>query len=265
MTWRAHLARLGQRGLDDVFAALFPATCRCCGRDLETQPGRVRLPQRVAHTANGRLRRRLVGPVSAPLVLLCPGCAARLRAPREEALPLHHPAGGQTMPCASAFAPGPEIFALIHALKYERCLELVPWFGAHLSRAARRAAAHLGRPDVLVPVPLHPDRWRERGYNQSELLARHLERRLGAALAAHAVQRQRPTLPQAAQAPEARWANLRGAFVARPGAMRGTIWLLDDVVTSGSTLHALADALRARGSLRLVALTLCRARPDAPA
>jgi ComF family protein len=118
---------------------------------------------------------------------------------------------------------------------------------------------------VLVPVPLHPDRRRERGYNQSELLALHLERRLGAAVAAHAVQRQRATLPQAAQAPEARWANLHQAFVARPGATRGAIWLLDDVVTSGSTLHALADALRAPGSHRLVALTLCRARPDAPA
>jgi ComF family protein len=266
-TWRGRLARFGQRCVDDVIAAVFPATCRSCGRDLESQTTSAGLlSRRISHPASGQLRRRLAGPLTAPLVLLCPACAAMLRAPREAVLRLQHPvAPGIDMPCVSAFAPGPEIFALIHALKYERCLELVPWFSVHLARAARRAAAHTEPPDMLVPVPLHDARRRERGYNQSELLARQLESRLGAPVAAHAAARRRPTLPQAAQAPEERWGNLRDAFAARVEAVRGSIWLLDDVVTSGSTVHALADALRARGARRLVALTLCRARPDIPA
>lgn len=126
---------------------------------------------------------------------------------------------------------------------------------------------------LIVPVPLHPSRRRERGFNQSELLAAGLVRARGkqkgrAALEVDRVclRRKRATPPQTGLSVAARRENLRGAFeVVKPEAVRGhAIVLVDDVMTTGATLSACARALKRAGAARVMGLTLARATPQFP-
>lgn len=126
---------------------------------------------------------------------------------------------------------------------------------------------------VLVPVPLHHSRERERGFNQAELLARALSRKLrkewgeqGPAVEARCLARTRATLPQTGLSPAARRENVRGVFaLSSTERVRGrVVVLVDDVMTTGATLSACAAALKRAGALRVVALTLARATPQFP-
>jgi ComF family protein len=112
----------------------------------------------------------------------------------------------------------------------------------------------------LVPVPLHPARHAERGFNQAELLAAPCATRWRLPTLARALVRVRPTLPQADLDAEARRANVRDAFeVGRPGEVRGRrVLLVDDVLTTGATAGAAARALRAAGAAEVGVLTLAR-------
>lgn len=102
-------------------------------------------------------------------------------------------------------------------------------------------------PDALAPVPLHPARLRARGFNQSGLLARRLSERIGVPLEPGLLCRVKQTLPQASLKGEARAGNVQGAFQAQ-NAQGKTILLIDDLLTSGNTLSACAEALRAAGA-----------------
>lgn len=125
---------------------------------------------------------------------------------------------------------------------------------------------------LVVPVPLHPSRRRERGFNQSELLAAGLVRRLEKGrlsgsvpkLVKSCLLRNRATPPQTGLSLSARRENLRGAFeVVKPGMVRGcAIVLVDDVMTTGSTLSACAKALKRAGAAHVMGLTLARATPQ---
>lgn len=126
---------------------------------------------------------------------------------------------------------------------------------------------------LIVPVPLHPSRRRERGFNQSELLAVGLARALGRQRAGAAPQvakdclrRKRATPPQTGLSVAARRENLRGAFeVIKPDAIRGrSIVLVDDVMTTGATLSACARALKHAGAAQVMGFTLARATPQFP-
>jgi ComF family protein len=98
-------------------------------------------------------------------------------------------------------------------------------------------------------MPLHPTRERERGYNQSAILASELQYLLPLQVAPVALQRTRATADQTALSAAQRTANVRGAFGASPDAVGGRrVWLLDDVHTTGATLHAGARALRDAGA-----------------
>lgn len=128
-------------------------------------------------------------------------------------------------------------------------------------------------PPLIVPVPLHPSRRRERGFNQSELLAaglvRALGRRSGGAtpkVAKACLRRKRATPPQTGLSVAARRENLRGAFeVVKPDEVRGRgIVLVDDVMTTGATLSACARTLKRAGAARVMGLTLARATPQFP-
>ncbi|MGO8816408.1 MAG: double zinc ribbon domain-containing protein [Terriglobia bacterium] len=128
-------------------------------------------------------------------------------------------------------------------------------------------------PRVIVPVPLHTSRRRERGFNQSELLAaglaRALERQSGGAaprILPDCLRRKRATPPQTGLSVAARRENLRGAFEApKPEEVRGRcIVLVDDVMTTGATLSACARALKHAGAAQVMGLTLARATPQFP-
>ncbi len=143
---------------------------------------------------------------------------------------------------------------VVHALKYGRRPSVAPPL-AVLMRAAGRDL--LAAVEVVVPVPLHRRREDERGFNQAELLAR----RLGPPVC-RAVCRCRPTAPQVGLSGEARLDNLRGAFALNAAArdVRGRrVALVDDVLTTGATMAACAEALAAAGPRSIVALTAARA------
>jgi competence protein ComFC len=136
-------------------------------------------------------------------------------------------------------------------------------------------AEELGALDspVLVPVPLHASRERERGFNQAQLLAEGLKRGLARVpgtgtpeIAPRCLWRTRATLPQTGLSLTARLENVRGVFdVSVPGIIRGrAAVLIDDVMTTGATLSACAAALKQAGATRVLGLTLARATPDFP-
>lgn len=130
-----------------------------------------------------------------------------------------------------------------------------------------------GAPPVLVPVPLHSSRRRERGFNQAELLARGLIRKLartGAApcprIETRCLYRTRATPPQTGLSLHQRKENVRDVFaVARPERIRDRVVILvDDVMTTGATLSAAAGVLKKAGALQVLGLTLARATPQFP-
>jgi ComF family protein len=147
----------------------------------------------------------------------------------------------------------------IARMKYERRPDLSRPLSDLLWRAIERRAKVLGA-CVVVPVPLHPSRLAERGFNQSALLARPVARRLSAPFCPVAVARVRDTPRQAALDRRARLANLSGAFrVRQPERVRGRdVLLIDDVCTTGATLVACARALREAGVRSVVCSVVAR-------
>lgn len=158
----------------------------------------------------------------------------------------------QAVVAAGAYEGG--LAQAIQALKYRHRRRLAATLGEALAAAARTALVEAG---VLVPVPLHPTRYRGRGFNQSELLGRELSRRLGWPLEARSLRRVRPTKSQAKLGLQEREANLFGAFAARPGWQAPErVILVDDVYTTGATTSACAAALLAAGAKRVDVLAL---------
>lgn len=114
-------------------------------------------------------------------------------------------------------------------------------------------------PDLILPIPLHPRRRRRRGYNQSELLARPLAQAMSIPVDASALRRTRHTPPQVGLGPAERHDNVRGAFAADAAVALGrNILLVDDVLTTGATMSAAAEALLAAGAASVAAYCLAR-------
>lgn len=111
--------------------------------------------------------------------------------------------------------------------------------------------------DYVVPIPLHPKRMRERGYNQSEVLAKELCRLYGFCLGLDFVTRKRYTQKQANLGAADRRKSIKGAFIASSESKDKSFLLVDDVRTTGGTLSECALALKKKGASRVYAITAC--------
>jgi len=241
-------------------------------------------PPVVAIEANGpdgalsvlwRLARRLWVPpqdcrlcgVRCGRTMLCPACFDALPHATAHVCPLcalPSPAGAVCGACRRQPPPLDAVHAaldyrwpvdgLVHSFKYRGELGLAPLFGALVAQRVGQSPM----PDALVPVPISRRRLRERGFNQSVEIARQLARRLGLPLLAGAAGRSgngpaQATLPWAQRA-----ANVAGTFHCRLDTACRHVALVDDVMTSGATVHELARALRAAGATRVVGWILAR-------
>ncbi|MBN1658080.1 MAG: ComF family protein [Anaerolineae bacterium] len=176
-------------------------------------------------------------------------------------LPVTSPLGGLV---ACAFHSGP-IREAIHQLKYEDLQRLAVPLGKWMAERWSQLAPAGWAADVVVPVPLHPRRERQRGYNQSALLARELAAGLGLPVVADVLVRARATRPQVGLQAREREVNVRDAFACTANTLAGQrVLLVDDVCTTGSTLTAACHALCAAGVPSVWAYCLARARTPDP-
>ncbi len=148
----------------------------------------------------------------------------------------------------------------IHALKYDGQIRLAQPLGALLAQTYTR---HGMQADFLVPLPLHSVRQKQRGYNQSGLLAQVCAEHLGIPLYEHLLIRHRATASQVGLTQQQRRQNVAGAFSFLPDATTRTLFkrsiiIIDDVCTTGSTLEACAETLFAAGARNVWALVLAR-------
>jgi ComF family protein len=189
----------------------------------------------------------------------CPRCAAPMG--HAEAANIicgqcqqHPPAFAQTH---ATFAYAPPVDRLIQTLKYSHRLSDARVLGEYM--AEHLASQANLRPDMIIPVPLHRARLRERGYNQSLELARPIARRLRLPLDPHVVRRVRATTTQTRLKYDERKKNVRGAFLAVEKLEGLRLAIVDDVMTSGHTANALAKCLRRAGAEEVVVWIAARA------
>ncbi len=148
----------------------------------------------------------------------------------------------------------------VHALKFGGCRAMARPLGEMVAEVVASDARM--RADVVVPVPLHRRRLRERGFNQAELLADEVARRLGLPSRPGALERVRETPAQVGLGKEDRRVNVRGAFVARDGVAGARVLLVDDVLSTGSTAVECARALRTAGAAAVTVAAVAMAVLD---
>jgi ComF family protein len=246
------------------------------------------LPLFRAFPVAAMLRAECLGMLDLLLPAACPGCGALLPDPSGSSLcppcllgikPITDPScprcslpyatlGGESHPCEGCLRDPPPFTVvharglfdegwrqLIHRFKYDGKFLLDQALGLQLLQALPEELS----PDLLVPVPLHPGRLRERSYNQALLLARVLGRRLRRPVPSRLLQRVRATPPQQGLTAEARRRNLKGAFALR-GKLHGErVLLVDDVLTTGATVRECSRVLVEGGAAEVQVAVLARA------
>lgn len=164
----------------------------------------------------------------------------------------HPPAFNRTL---AAFTYAFPVNSLIQALKYGDNLALT----GILADPLIALAVHQPKPDLLVPMPLHRNRLRERGFNQSLEIARIISRKLDIPILPNGCERILDTAPQAALNLKQRADNIRGAFACSQELTGLSIAIVDDVMTSGATINELSKTLRAQGAEEISAWVVARA------
>ena len=175
-------------------------------------------------------------------------------------------ASGEKIPVTHAFAyltfvKGGKVQHLLHQLKYRNQPEvgklLGRWYGADL-----QAAGFENKFDLIVPVPLHPAKFRKRGYNQSDAIAEGLSEGMGIAWSDKTVIRTIFTDTQTHKKRYARYQNVASVFaVAEPEKIQGRhILVVDDVMTTGSTFEACANTILQNGASAISVLALAAAK-----
>ena len=266
-TWVAAPLRLGRSAWDSLFTLLFPVQCRVCEQPLEvftTAPvcaDCLASPQPYQGIECFRCGRFLSS--GAALrgsarqgTSYCGVC--RRNAVQRDAVPRDVFAFEQAR---SFGAYEGTLQSLIQRLKYDGYRPLAKPLGRFLAEAARRLEEQSF--DLVIPVPLHPRRQRQRGFNQAALLAAEVSKFLNIPSGAKDCVRVRDTRPQTGLRAAERRKNVAGAFdVPEPERVRGRrVLLIDDVLTTGATAHACAQALRKAGARGVWVGTLARAHP----
>jgi ComF family protein len=242
--------------VDALASLVFPAPCRICEATLDTAS---RIP--ICEACRDSLR-----PIAGPVCETCGRPFVSVKAG-----PRCHACRREIYGFDVARSYGPYNDAMVRAillLKYDGVLPLGRWFAARLAGIVASHPKEFAA-DVVVPVPLHPARLRERGYNQAELIARPLARRLGLPLRSYLLVRTKPRPEKLKLTRRERWETVRGAYALRERARVDNlrVLLVDDVMTTGATLDACSRALRRAGASRVAALTVARvvsdwAKPD---
>lgn len=214
---------------------LLPSACLFCGRQL---------PPAASEPA-------LCDSCLAGMAPLGPGCCRHCAEPFADARANHlcaaclkHPPAFTTVHAAGLYHG--VLKEAIQRLKYRDQLILAKPLGQLLGAAVTRAPTAF-IPHGIVPVPLHPQRLRQRCYNQALEVARPLARQLGVPLHATLLQRTRNTPPQQGLSAMERRRNLRNAFALTSKALPASVLLVDDVMTTGATLRECSRILRAGG------------------
>ena len=152
----------------------------------------------------------------------------------------------------------PEMLNAIHKFKYQQALWLEPLFRRQFEEGSAEQIRSW-RGDCLVPVPLHPVRFRERGFNQAETLCRNLSRDVALPVVTRAVKRIRVTQVQALLSKGERLANMRGAFAPNKQNLNGKrVVFVDDVLITGATTSDCARACLKPGAAAVCVWTLAR-------
>jgi len=193
----------------------------------------------------------------------CPCCGLPRPCTR---CPAHAP-GWHANRVIAPFAYAPPLAGFVQALKYSRRRALGRALGELLAGEVIRCD---GSGDVLVPVPLHPRRLRERRFNQADEIARPLARRLKIPLLPALVRRRHASAPQAALDRGERWRSVQNAFSVHGRVDGAHAVVVDDVMTTGATVNAIAEQLKRAGADRVSVWAVTRSidnadRADQPA
>jgi ComF family protein len=244
-----------QNLLGSIFSVLFPSECRLCHTPLDN----------ISRVPVCRECFRAIEPARAPQCVVCgdrlvsaqllmgDGRCANCRdfEPEfERAVSFGEYEGG--------------LRGLIHLLKYESVTPVASPLGSMMAEAIQELLSGRGQVSpLLIPVPLHKSRRRARGFNQAELIACAAGTRLSprVEVASGILLRQRDTISQVGLSREERMENVRGAFrVSAPNRVKGRILIVvDDVMTTGTTLSECARVLKQAGAERVWAATVARA------
>jgi ComF family protein len=253
--------RWGRAAADSLFTLLFPASCRICEQPIEAItavpvcPDCLQAPRPYAGIECAWCGRFLATEAGLHGTLRCGVCrrAATERGARRELFAFEQ---------ARSFGSYEgTLRALVQRFKYDGYRPLAKPLGRLLLNATERLAEQTF--DLVVPVPLHRKRQRQRGFNQAELLAVEVARARKIPLGVKDCVRVRDTPPQAGLRAAERRKNVAGAFdVPQPERVRGRrVLLIDDVLTTGATAGACAEALREGGAKGVWVATLARAHP----
>lgn len=226
-----------------IFNQAFPFTCLLCG----------------ANSGTGQLCGACRSDLPWHRLPQCPQCAIPTPDGQVCGACLKHPPAFDRSRAALAYAF--PLDRLIPRLKYNGQLAIAPALGECLADAVASGPA----PDCLIPMPLHARRIRERGFNHATEIAREAAKRLGLPLDTESCQRIRDTPPQMGLKHDARRRNVRGAFICT-GDVRGKrIALVDDVMTTGTSLDELAATLKQAGALEVETWVVARTLPPGDA
>ena len=251
--WIEAAGRSLRFALDGIAAVLLPSDCRICNRPLT----RISLIP---------VCRECLNSLCPADVIACSVCGEALG---------FHPAASELL-CGVCRRAHPRFdFAvsygsydgalrrLVHLLKYERLQPAANVLGERLAQALRGTKFVADGPALMIPVPLHPRKRRQRGFNQSELIAGSALRHLDPSrfeFHTNGLRRTRATTSQTGLTSHQRRENLRGAFVVvAPAKVKDrNLVIIDDVYTTGTTLNECARVLRAAGARQIAVATVAR-------